>query len=173
MIPGSGRSPGEGRSYPLQYSWASLVVQIVKNLPAMQGTWVRSLGWEDPLEEGGIGYPLQYSGLGNAMDCIVRGVAQSRTRLSDFHCPEVRSPCHHHHPRVELVPSFQNNITHPLKQLSIPLPQPLAPTVPLCIDISAVVTSKHCTHKRNHMRFVLFEPVLALSVECLCSLMMV
>ena len=38
--------------YPLQYSWASLVVQMVKNQPAMWETWVRSLGWEDPLEEG-------------------------------------------------------------------------------------------------------------------------
>ena len=52
LIPGSGRSPGEGRGYPLQYSWASLVAQLVKNLPAMQETWVRSLGWEDPLEKG-------------------------------------------------------------------------------------------------------------------------
>ena len=51
-IPGSGRFPGEGIGYPLQYSWASLVAQMVKNLPAMQETWVRSLGWEDPLEEG-------------------------------------------------------------------------------------------------------------------------
>ena len=51
-IPGSGRSPGEGIGYPLQYSWASLVAQTVKNLSAMPGTWVRSLGWEDPLEEG-------------------------------------------------------------------------------------------------------------------------
>ena len=51
-IPGSGRSPGEGTGYPLQYSWASLVAQTVKNLPAMQETWVPSLGWEDPLEEG-------------------------------------------------------------------------------------------------------------------------
>ena len=51
-IPGSGRSPEEGISYPLQYFWASLVAQRVKNLPAMQETWVRSLGWEDPLEEG-------------------------------------------------------------------------------------------------------------------------
>jgi len=50
-IPGSGSSPGEGRGYPLQYSWASLVAQAVKNLPAMQETWVRSLGWEDPLEK--------------------------------------------------------------------------------------------------------------------------
>ena len=38
--------------YPLQYSWASLVAQLVKNLPAMYETWVRSLGWEDPLEKG-------------------------------------------------------------------------------------------------------------------------
>ena len=42
-IPGSGRSPGEGISYPLQYSWASLVAQLVKNLPAMLETWVQFL----------------------------------------------------------------------------------------------------------------------------------
>ena len=52
LIPGSRSSPGEGTDYPLQYSWASLVVQMVKNQPAMWETWVRSLGWEDPLEEG-------------------------------------------------------------------------------------------------------------------------
>ena len=46
-IPGSGKSPGEGIGYPLQYSWASLVA-----LMAMQETQVQSLGWEDPLEEG-------------------------------------------------------------------------------------------------------------------------
>ena len=51
-IPRSGRSPGEGMGYPLQYSWASLVAQLVKNLPAMWETWVWSLGWEDPLEKG-------------------------------------------------------------------------------------------------------------------------
>ena len=51
-IPGSRRSPGEGIGYPLQYSWASLVAQRVKNLPTMREIWVRSLGWEDPLEEG-------------------------------------------------------------------------------------------------------------------------
>ena len=38
--------------YPLQYSWASLVAQLVKNPPAVWETWVRSLGWEDPLEKG-------------------------------------------------------------------------------------------------------------------------
>ena len=52
MIPGSGRSAGEGTGCPLQYSWASLVDQLVKNLPAMQETWVRALGWEGPLETG-------------------------------------------------------------------------------------------------------------------------
>ena len=52
MIPGSGRSTEEGIGYPLQYSWASLVVQLIKNLSTMQETWVQFLGWEDPLEEG-------------------------------------------------------------------------------------------------------------------------
>ena len=51
-IPGLERSDGEGIDYPLRYSWASLVAQLVKNLPAMRETWVRSLGWEDPLEKG-------------------------------------------------------------------------------------------------------------------------
>ena len=51
MILGLGRSAGEGIGYPLQYSWASLVAQLVTNLPAMRETWVRSLGWEDPLEK--------------------------------------------------------------------------------------------------------------------------
>ena len=51
-IPGSGRSPGEGKGYPLQYSWVSLVAQLVKKPPAMGETWVQSLGWEDPLEKG-------------------------------------------------------------------------------------------------------------------------
>ena len=52
LIPGLGRSPGKGIGYPLQCSWASLVAQMVKNSPAMQETWVWSLGWEDSLEEG-------------------------------------------------------------------------------------------------------------------------
>ena len=49
---GSERSTGEGIGYPLQYSWASLVAQLVKNPPAMWETWVVSLAWEDPLEKG-------------------------------------------------------------------------------------------------------------------------
>ena len=51
-IPGWGRSTGEGIGYPLWYSWASLASQLVKNPPAVWETWVRSLGWEDPLEKG-------------------------------------------------------------------------------------------------------------------------
>ena len=84
LIPGLEISPGEGIGYPLQYSWASLVAQWVKNPPAMRETWVQSLSWEDPLEKGKA-TPLQYSGLENFMNCIVYGVTKSRTRLRDFH----------------------------------------------------------------------------------------
>ena len=59
------------------------MAQLVKNLPAMRETWVQSLGWEDPMEKG-TGYPLQYSGLENSMDCITHEVSKSWTRLSDF-----------------------------------------------------------------------------------------
>ena len=64
---------------------ASLVAQLVKNLPAMRETWVRSLGWEDPLEKGRLPNPV--FGLENSTDCTVHGVAKSRTQLSDFHFP--------------------------------------------------------------------------------------
>ena len=74
-IPGSGRSAGEGIGYP------SSILGIPLWLPpAMQETWVQPLGWG-----GGKGYPLQCSGLENSMDCIVHGVTNSQTRLSDFH----------------------------------------------------------------------------------------
>ena len=52
MIPGLGSSSGEGIGYPFQYSWVSLVAQLVKNPPAIQETCVRSLDWEDALEKG-------------------------------------------------------------------------------------------------------------------------
>ena len=51
-IPMSGGSTGEGIGYSLQYSWASFAAQLVKNPPTMWETWVQSLGWDDPLEEG-------------------------------------------------------------------------------------------------------------------------
>ena len=63
-IPGLGRSTGKEIGYPLQYSWASLVAQMVKYQPAMQETWLQSLGWERSLG-GGHGNPLQYSCLEN------------------------------------------------------------------------------------------------------------
>ena len=50
-ISGSGRSAGEGTGYPLQYSWACLAAQLIKNLPPMQEISVRSLDWEDALEK--------------------------------------------------------------------------------------------------------------------------
>ena len=55
-IPGLGRTPGEGKGYSLQYSQISLVAQLVKNPHAMWETWVRSLGWEEPLEKGKATY---------------------------------------------------------------------------------------------------------------------
>ena len=51
-IPGSGRSAGEGISYPLKYPWASVMAQLVKNPPAKWAIWLQSLGREDPLEKG-------------------------------------------------------------------------------------------------------------------------
>ena len=82
LIPGSGRSAGEGTGYPLQYSWASLVAQLVKNLQCGRpgfDAWVGKIPGE------GKGFPLQYSGLENSMDCIIHGIAKSWTQLSNFH----------------------------------------------------------------------------------------
>ena len=86
-IPGLGRSPGEGNGHPLQYSWASLVAQMVKNPPAMQETWARSLGWEDPLEKEmathssilGWRIPMDRG----AWQATVHGVTKSQTQLSN------------------------------------------------------------------------------------------
>ena len=83
MIPRSGRSSREGMGYPLQYSWVSLMAQMVKNLPAVQETWVRFLGWEDPLDEGKETYtnslawriPMNRG----AWQATVHGVAKSWT----------------------------------------------------------------------------------------------
>ena len=87
LIPGSGKSAGEGIGYPLQYSWASPVAQMVKNLPAMQEAWVRSLGWENPLEEG---MATHFSILarrirmdGGPWRATVHEVTKSQTRLSN------------------------------------------------------------------------------------------
>ena len=79
-IPRSGRSAGEGIGSPLQYSWTSLVAQLVKNPPAMWDTWAQSLGWEDPLEKGKATLSRIL-----AWKFHVHGVAKSRTQLSDLH----------------------------------------------------------------------------------------
>ena len=87
MIPGPGSSPREGIGYTLQYPWASLVAQIVKNLPTMLETWVRYLGWEDPLEEG-MATDSSIHAWRILMDrgawqATVHGITKSWTRLSD------------------------------------------------------------------------------------------
>ena len=69
------RSPGEGIGYPLQYSWVCLVAQLVKNPHAMWESWVRSLGWEDPLEKG----KATLSSILAWRLCIVHGVAKRQT----------------------------------------------------------------------------------------------
>ena len=87
-IPGSGRSPGQWIGYPLQYSWASLLIQALKNLPAVWETWVQSLGWEDALEAGVATHssilawriPMD----GGGWRAIVHGVTKSHTWLSDL-----------------------------------------------------------------------------------------
>ena len=87
MVPGSGRTSGERIGYPFQYSWASLLAQMVKNLPAMRETWVRFLGWEDPLEEGMATHssilawriPMDRG----AWQTTVHGVTKSLTEFSD------------------------------------------------------------------------------------------
>ena len=77
LIPGLGRSTGEGIGYPLQYSWASLVAQLVKNLSCSVGDLGLIPGLRRSPEEG-KGYSLQYSGLEDSMDYIVHRVTKSQ-----------------------------------------------------------------------------------------------
>ena len=87
MIPGLGRYTGEGIGDPLQYSWASLMTKLVKNLPAIWETWVQSLGWEDPLELGTATHSStlawRISMDGGAWRATVHAVAKGQTRLSN------------------------------------------------------------------------------------------
>ena len=87
-IHGLGRSAGEGIGYPFQYSWASLLAQLVKNLPAMQETWVWSWGWVDPLVKEKATHS---SILAWRIPWTVHRVTKSWTRRSNFHfsflCP--------------------------------------------------------------------------------------
>ena len=88
LIPELWRSPGEGIGYWLQYSWASPVAQLVKNLPIVRETWVQSLGWADPLEKGTTTHSsilawripwTEESGRLQSMEL------QSQTQLSEFY----------------------------------------------------------------------------------------
>ena len=83
-IPGLGRSPGEGKGYTLQYSWASLVARLVKKPSAMWETWVRSPGWENPLEKRTATHSNMLAWR-IPMGCIIDGVAKCQTLLSEFH----------------------------------------------------------------------------------------
>ena len=113
-IPGLGRSSREGVGYPLQYSWASLVAQLVKNLPTMQETCVQSLGWEDPLEKGKATYLLQYSDLEYFPNCILHGLKESDTteRLS------LLTSLYSYSPMLFLTIASKNMFSYPFSQAS-------------------------------------------------------
>ena len=85
LIPGSGRSAGEGIGHPLQYSWAYLVAQLVRNAPAMRETWVWSLGWEDLLEKEMATHASIQAWRIPWIGWIVHGVTKSWMWLSNFH----------------------------------------------------------------------------------------
>ena len=84
-IPGLGSSAGEGIGYPFQYSWASLVSQLVKNPPTMRETWVLSLGWEDPLKKGKATHSSILAWRIPWTVWPMGGIAKGWTWLSDFH----------------------------------------------------------------------------------------
>ena len=95
-IPRLGRSAREGIGYPLQYSWVSIVV---KNPPAVRETWVRSLGWEDPLEKGKATHS-QYSGLEKSMGSQRIGHNRATftfTSITENRCKIKRTPPTHTH----------------------------------------------------------------------------
>ena len=80
-VSGSERSCGEVIGYPLQYPWTSLVAQIVKNVPAMWETWVRSLSWKDPRQQltAPVFWPGEFDGQRSLTGATVHGVTKSRT----------------------------------------------------------------------------------------------
>ena len=88
LIFGLGRSPGGEIGYPLQYSWSSLVTQTVKNLSAVQETWVPSLGWEDLLKKKMathsciLAWKVPWT---EEPGRLVHGVTKGWTRLRNFH----------------------------------------------------------------------------------------
>ena len=129
-------------SYPLQYSWAFLVAQLVKNLPAIRETWVRSLGWEERSPREGKGYPLWYSGLENSMDYTV---TKSWTRLSDFHfhLPHLLS-------QGTVPPGCNHGYFIPEPALTITR----LPHLCICVNITAQLSSEKpvCSGMSGHLR---------------------
>ena len=94
-VPGSGRSPGEGKGRPLQHPWASLVAQLVKNPPAMWKIWVRSLGWKDPWRRERLPTPVFWPGEFHGLYSS-RGLKES-DMTSEFHfCFILDSTCMKH-----------------------------------------------------------------------------
>ena len=83
MIPGLGKSCGEGIGYPLQYSWDSLVTAGKDSTCNVGDLGLKPSLGRTPGE--GKGDQLQYSGLENSVDCILHGVPKTWTQLSDFH----------------------------------------------------------------------------------------
>ena len=83
LIPGLGRSAGEGIGYTLQYSWASLVAQLIKNLPATRETWVQSLDWEDPVEKGKAAHSSILAW--RIPRTVIHGAEKSWTQLSNLY----------------------------------------------------------------------------------------
>ena len=136
LIPGLGRSAGEGISYPPQYSWVSLVAQLVKNLPAVWETWVRSLGWEDPLKKGKA---TQSSILAWRIPWTVESMGSQRVRhywvtftftqlcltlCDSMDCSTPGFPVHHQLPQLTQTHFNQGGDaiqpSHPLSSLSTP-----------------------------------------------------
>ena len=85
---GSGRSAGEGIGYPLQYSWASLVAQLVTNPSAMWETWVRSLAWKERLPT-----PVFWPGeLGHKESDTTERLSLSLSSMTVFHSLHLGEP---------------------------------------------------------------------------------
>ena len=87
------RSTEEGLGYPLQYSWMSLVAQLVKKKSTPHAGDLGLIPGLGRSSGGGKGYPFQYSGLQNSMDCIVHGVAKNLTPLSNVHFMKASTKC--------------------------------------------------------------------------------
>ena len=90
MIPESGISPGEGRGYPLQYSWASLVAQLVKNLPSMWETWFGKISWRRERLPTPVFWPRVFHGLyspwGRKVTRLGRGRRRGQRDWAQGHC---------------------------------------------------------------------------------------